>query len=63
MNPIDFEGQRLLDLHSTCNNFVNTIESEPLCASSSNLAYMLIMLRERTLKSCEVKGQGHYGLV
>ena len=42
-------------------NLVNTmIETELLCASSLNLAYILIMLRGWTLLSLEVKGQGHW---
>ena len=40
---------------------VNTIEatSKPLCASSSNMADILNMVRGRTLLNLEVKGQGY----
>ena len=49
MDPIDFGGQRsnvkvTIDMYE--NKLVNTIETKPLCASSSNLADMLIMVRE-----------------
>ena len=48
MNPIDFGGQRskvkvTMDIYG--NKLVNTIETKPLCASSSNLADMLGMVR------------------
>ena len=48
MNPIDFESQRskvkvTMDLHGKI--FVNAIETEPLCASLSNLAEILTMMR------------------
>ena len=48
MNPIDFGGQRskvkvTMDIYG--NKFVNTIETKPLCASWSNLADMLGMVR------------------
>ena len=62
MNPIDFGGQRLkvkviIDIYG--NKLVNTIETKPLCASSSNLADMLAIVRGWTLLNLEVKGQGH----
>ena len=46
--PIDFGGQRskvkvTMDING--NKLVNTIETKPLCISSSNLAEMLTMLR------------------
>ena len=48
MDPIDFEGQRLkvkvtIDIYD--NNLVDMIETRPLCASSSNLADMLTVMR------------------
>ena len=48
MNPINFGGQRskvkvTMDIYR--NKLVNTIETKPLCASSSNLADMLTMVR------------------
>ena len=48
MNPIDFGGQRskvkvTIEMHG--NKLVNTVETKPLCASSSNLADMLTMVR------------------
>ena len=48
LDPIDFEGQRLkvkvtMDIYD--NKVVNMIETRPLCASSSNLADMLTMMR------------------
>ena len=57
MNPIDFGGQRskvkvTMDIYA--NEFVNTIETEPLCISLSNLSDMLTMLREWTLLILEV---------
>ena len=62
MNPIYFGGQRskvkvTMDMYG--NKLVNTIGTKPLCASSSNLADMLTMLRGWTLLILEVKGQGH----
>ena len=49
MDPIDFRVQRskfkfTIDMYG--NKLVNTIEAKPLFASSSNLADMLIMVRE-----------------
>ena len=48
MNPIDFGSQRskvkvTRDIYG--NDPVNTIETEPLCAPLSNLAYMLNIMR------------------
>ena len=48
INPIDFGGQRskvkvTIDIYD--NKLVNTIKTEPLCASSSNLADMFTMTR------------------
>ena len=48
INPIDFGGHRskvkvTLDIYR--NTIVNMIETKPLCASSSDLADMLTMLR------------------
>ena len=64
MDPIDFGGQRskvkvTMDIYA--NKLVNTIETKPLCISSSNLAEMLTMVRGWTLLILEVKGQGHNG--
>ena len=44
INPIDLEGQRskvevTMDIYG--NKLVNTIETKPLCISSSNLADMV----------------------
>ena len=39
------------------NKLVNMIETKPLCASSSNLADMLTMMRVRTILIFEVRGQ------
>ena len=60
MNPIDFGGHRLkvkVTIEMYGNKLVNTIETKPLCASSSNLADMLTMVRGRTLLILEVTGQ------
>ena len=62
MNPIDFGGQRskvkvTMDIYG--NQLVNTIETKPLCISSSNLAEMLTTVGGWTLLILEVKGQGH----
>ena len=48
MNPIDFGGQRSkvkvkIDIYG--NKLVNTIETKPLCAFSSNLTDMLTIAR------------------
>ena len=48
MNPIDFGGQRSkvkVANDTYGNKLVNTIEAKPLCASLSNLAVMLTMMR------------------
>ena len=42
-----------------CVDFVNPIETKPLCASSANLVDMFTMMRGWTLLILEVKGQGH----
>ena len=57
MNPIEFGGQRskvkvAIDMFR--NKLVNTIETKPLCASSSNLADMLAIVMGRTLLILEV---------
>ena len=39
------------------NKLVNTIETKPLCASSSNLADMLTVMRGCTLLILKVRGQ------
>ena len=62
MNPIDFGGQRskvkvIIDIYG--NKLVNKIETKSLCASLSNLAYKLAIMRGWTLLTLEVKGQGH----
>ena len=61
-----FRGQRskvkvTMDIYG--NTLVNRIETKPLCASWSNLADMLAMVREWTLLILEVKGQGHNGYI
>ena len=58
MNPIDLGGQKVkvtMDIHVYGDKFVNTIETKPLCISSSNLAEMLTMVRDRREISCELK--------
>ena len=60
MNPIDFGGQRskfnvTIDIYG--NKLVNRIEIKPLCASSSNLADMLTMVRGWTILILEARGQ------
>ena len=60
--PIEFGGQRskvkvTIDIYRI--KLVNTIETKPLCASSSNLADVLAIVRRRTLLILEVKGQCH----
>ena len=60
MDPIDFGGQGskvkvTMDIYG--DNLVNTIETKPLCISSSNLADMLTMVRGWTLLILEVRGQ------
>ena len=60
INPIDFEGGRSkvkvsMDIYR--NKIVNTIATKRLCASLSNLADMLTMVRGWTLSIFEVGGQ------
>ena len=60
MDPFDFGGHRsqvkvTLDLLG--NKLVNMIETKPLCATSSNLADMLAIVRRWTLLILEVRGQ------
>ena len=62
MDPIEFGDQRskvkvTIDIYR--NKLVNMIETKLLCASSSNFADMLAIVRRRTLLILEVKGQGH----
>ena len=48
MDPIDFGGQRSkvkVTIHIYGNKLVNKIEAKLLCAFSSNLAYMLAIVR------------------
>ena len=62
MEPIDFGGQRSRSQLTNIiygNKLVNTIATKLLCASRSNLADMLTMVRGWTLLILEVKGQGH----
>ena len=61
MNPIESEGRRskvkvTIDIYG--NKLENSVEAKPLCASSSNLAYMLAIVRGWTLLILEAKGQG-----
>ena len=60
MDPIDFGGQRskvkvTIDMYG--NKLVNMIETKLLCATSSNLADMLAIVRGWTLLILEVRGQ------
>ena len=63
MTPIDFGGQRskvkvTMDIYG--NKLVNMIETKWLCASSSNLADTLTVVRGWTLLILEVREcQGH----
>ena len=62
MNPINFGGQRskvrvTIDIYG--NRRVNTIDTKPLCASSSNLADLLAIVRGWILLILGVRGQGH----
>ena len=60
MNPIDFRGHRSkvkVTIEMYGNKLVNTIGTKPLCASSSNLANMLTMVRGWTLLILEVTCQ------
>ena len=60
MNPIDFGDQRskvkvTIGIYEI--KLVNKIETKPLCASPSDLAYQLTIVRGRTLLILEVRGQ------
>ena len=60
MDPIEYGGHRskvevTIDMYG--NKLVNTIKTKPLCASSSNLADMLTIVRGWTLLILEVTGQ------
>ena len=60
MDPIYFGGQRSkvkVTIHIHGNKLVNTIETKPLCAFSSNLADMLAIVRGWTLLILEVRGE------
>ena len=64
INPIDFGGLRsnvkvTIDIYG--NKLVNKIETKPLCASSSNLAYMLAIGEDGPywFWRSDVKGQCH----
>ena len=60
MNPIDFGGQWSkvkVTIDTYGDKLVNTIQTKPLCASSSNLADMLAIVRGWTLLILEVRGQ------
>ena len=60
MDPFDFGGQRSqvkVTLDFFGNKLVNMIETKPLCATSSNLADMLAIVRRWTLLILEVRGQ------
>ena len=63
MNPIDFGGQKsklMVTMDFYCENLVNAMETELLCASSSNLADILIIMTGWTLLFFRsvVKSQG-----
>ena len=63
MDPLDFGGQRskvkfTIDIYG--NKLVYAIEIKPMCASLSNLADMLAIVRGWTLLILGVKG--HLGL-
>ena len=60
MDPIDFEGRSskvkvTMDIYGDM--LVNTIDTKPLCISSSNFAEMLTLVRGWTLLILEVRGQ------
>ena len=62
MDPIDFGGHRSWSQLTNMiygNKLVNKIATKLLCASRSNLADMLTMVRGWHLLILEVKGQGH----
>ena len=59
MNPIDFGDQRSkvkVTIDTYRDKLVNTIQTKPLCASSSNLADMLAIVRGWNLLILEVRG-------
>ena len=63
MKPTHFGGQRTkvkvtIDIYG--NKLVNTIETKPLCASSSNLVDMLAIVRGLTLLILEVQGHNRH---
>ena len=60
MHPIDFGGQRLtikvtIDMYG--NKLVEMIETKPMCATSSKLADMLVVVIGWTLLILKAKGQ------
>ena len=60
MDCIDIGDQRpkvKVTIDMSGNKLVNMIETKPLCASSSNLADILAIVRGWTLLSLEVRGQ------
>ena len=60
MDPIDFLGQRSkvkVTIDTYRNKLTNTIQTKPLCASSSNLADMLAIVKGWTLLILEIRGQ------
>ena len=60
MDPIDFGNQRSkvkVTIHIYGNKLVNIIKTKPLCASSSNLADMLAIVRRWILLILGVRGQ------
>ena len=60
VNPIDFGGQRSRSQYTYVEirfSLMNKIETKLLCASSSNLADMLAMVRRWTLLILGVRGQ------
>ena len=63
MDLIDFGGHRSkfkVTIEMYGNKLVNMIETKLLCATSSNLADMLALVRGWTLLILEVRGQGQY---
>ena len=60
MDPFDFGGQRSkfkVTIDKYGNKLVNKIKTKPLCASSSNLAYMMAIVRGCTLLILKVSSQ------
>ena len=58
MDPIDFAGQRSkvkVTIDTYRNKLTNTIQTKPLCASSSNLADILAIVRGWNLLILEVR--------